>query len=111
MSWGPVFTAPPQPPSQGGGTQVRWPFKGENQGKPMKTKQNLIKANAYAFICMIICICSSTTTYACIAYACKHIRAWHVCTYICLHGMHAYMQASCHMHLHTTPTGGGGISP
>ena len=76
----------------------------------MRTQQNRIKANAYAFICMIICICSSTTTYACIAYACKHIRAWHVCTYICLHGMHAYMQASCHMHLHTTPTGGGGTS-
>ena len=63
----------------------------------MKTKQNRIKANAYAFICMIICICSSTATYACIAYACKHIRAWHVCTYICLHGMQAYVQASCHV--------------
>ena len=65
--------------------------------------------NTYPFICMSTCICISTSTYACTAYACKHIRAWHVCTYICLHGMHAYMQASCHVHLHTTPTGGGGI--
>ena len=67
--------------------------------------------HAYAFICMSICICISTSTYACIAYACKHRRAWHVCTYICLHGMHAYMQASCHVHPHPTPTGGGRISP
>ena len=68
--------------------------------------------HTYAFICMSICICISTFTYACIAYACKYIRAWHVCTYICLHGMHAYMQASCHVHLHTTLTGGGeGASP
>ena len=67
--------------------------------------------HAKVFICMSICICISTSTYACIAYACKHTRAWHVCTYICLHGMHAYVQASCHVNLHTTSTGGGGISP
>ena len=88
MSWVPGFTVPP--PQRGGSPRT---------GSPSEWNMH-----AYAFICMSICICISTSTYACIAYACKHIRAWHVCTYICLHGMHAYMQASCHVHLHTTPT-------
>ena len=69
------------------------------------------QAYAYAFICMSMCICISTSTYACIVHACRHIRAWHACTYSCLHGMHAYVQASYHVHLHTTPTGMGGHLP
>ena len=34
-----------------------------------------------------ICICMSTSTHACIAYACRHMHAWHACTYMCMHGI------------------------
>ena len=67
---------------------------------------NMHAMHAYACRCMNICSCISPSTYAFIAYACKYICAWHACTYICMHGMYAYMHPSCHVHLHTTPTGG-----
>ena len=48
---------------------------------------------AYAPICMNIRTCVPTSTYACMAYAYRHMHAWHACTYICMHGMHTYMHA------------------
>ena len=56
MSWVPGFTAPSPPPHMGWVPKSGWPSKGKNQAKPMKTKQNRLKA-------------STTSTYACIAYA------------------------------------------
>ena len=49
--------------------------------------------HAFVLICMNICTCLSTSTYACMAYACGHMNARHACTYICMHGMRAYMHA------------------
>ena len=45
--------------------------------------------HAYAATCMNIRTCVPTSTYACMAYAYRHTHAWHACTYICMHGMHA----------------------
>ena len=71
MSWVPGFTPPPP---KGGPPGWAPPESGICMPS--------MHMHTYAFICMSICICISTSTYACIAYACKHIRAWHACTYI-----------------------------
>ena len=54
-----------------------------------------MRMHAYAFICMnnIICTCMSTSTYACMAHACRHMHARYACTYIRMHGMRPFMHA------------------
>ena len=101
MSWGPGFTAHPRPHGLGAHFQL-------SQGVEYACHGCIcMHMHAYAFTCINICICISTSTYVCIAYACKHIRAWHACIFICMHGMNGYMHASCHVHLHTHTHRGG----
>ena len=39
--------------------------------------------HAYVFICTTICTYACTSTYACIAYACRQMHAWHICIDAC----------------------------
>ena len=90
-------------PPPGHGPGMSWDL-----GIGCPTEWNMHVIHAYAPICMNIRTCVPTSTYACMAYAYRHMHAWHACTYTCMHGMHAYMHASSHVHLHPTSHRGGG---
>ena len=71
-----------------------------------------VHMHAYAPTCMNISTCIPTSTYACMAYAYRHLHAWHACSSICMRGMHAYMHICmphpCAPPPHIIPQGGRG---
>ena len=79
----PAFpTPPPSPP-------VRYLFWA---APASGTCMPCMRMHAYTFICMNIRTYMSTSTYACMAYACRHMP--YACnTSMCMHGMRAYMHA------------------